>query len=48
MWINPGFGELIVPRPIEVEYPRLLELPPSVLRAHPKQTMGAEKHEALI
>jgi len=47
MQIDIGFGDVIVPRPIEVEYPAMLEFPPPVLRAYPKETVVAEKLEAL-
>jgi hypothetical protein len=47
MQIDIGFGDVIVPQPVEVEYPTLLEFPPPVLRAYPKETVVAEKLEAL-
>jgi len=47
MQIDIGFGDVIVPKPIEVEYPAMLEFPPPVLRAYPKETVVAEKLEAL-
>jgi len=47
MQIDIGFGDMIVPRPVEVEYPALLEFPPPVLMAYPKETVVAEKLEAL-
>ncbi len=47
MQIDIGFGDVIFPRPIEVEYPALLEFPPPVLMAYPKETVVAEKLEAL-
>ena len=47
MQIDIGFGDVIVPQPIIVEYPALLEFPPPVLRAYPKETVVAEKLEAL-
>lgn len=34
MQVDIGFGDLIVPRPIEIEYPTLLEFPPPVLMAY--------------
>jgi predicted nucleotidyltransferase component of viral defense system len=47
MQIDIGFGDVIVPRPIEIEYPAMLEFPPPVLMAYPKETVVAEKLEAL-
>jgi predicted nucleotidyltransferase component of viral defense system len=47
MQVDIGFGDVIVPKPIEVEYPAMLEFPPPVLRAYPKETVVAEKLEAL-
>ncbi len=47
MQIDVGFGDVIVPKPTEVEYPAILEFPPPVLRAYPKETVVAEKLEAL-
>jgi len=41
------FGDVIVPKPVEVEYPAMLEFPPPVLLAYPKETVVAEKLEAL-
>ena len=47
MQIDIGFGDVIVPGPREVEYPTLLDFPAPVLRAYPKETVIAEKLEAL-
>lgn len=47
MQIDIGFGDVIVPRPIEIEYPAMLGFPPPVLMAYPKETVVAEKLEAL-
>ena len=47
MQIDIGFGDVIVPRPIEIEYPAMLEFPPPVLMAYPRETVVAEKLEAL-
>ena len=45
--VDIGFGDIIVPGPIEVEYPTLLDFPAPVLRAYPRETVVAEKLEAL-
>ena len=47
MQIDIGFGDVIVPGPIEVEYPTLLDFPAPLLQAYPKETVIAEKLEAL-
>ena len=47
MQIDIGFGDVIVPQPIAVEYPTLLEFPSPVLMAYPQETVVAEKLEAL-
>jgi len=47
MQIDVGFGDVIVPDPTEVSYPTLLDFPAPVLRAYPKETVIAEKLEAL-
>jgi len=47
MQIDIGFGDVIVPKPTEVQYPTLLEFPPPIIIAYPKETVVAEKLEAL-
>ncbi len=47
MQIDVGCGDVFVPRPVEVKYPAMPEFPPPVLRAYPKETVVAEKLEAL-
>src|SRR5882672_6536075 len=47
MQIDIGFGDVIVPAPTQVEYPTLLDFPAPVLLAYPKETVVAEKLEAL-
>lgn len=47
MQIDIGFGDVITPAPAEVQYPTLLDFPPPVLQAYPKETVIAEKLEAL-
>ena len=46
--IDVGFGDVIAPAPVEVEYPTLLAFPAAKLRAYPKESVVAEKFEALI
>ena len=47
MQLDIGFGDVITLEPTEVEYPTLLDFPAPVLRAYPKETVVAEKLEAL-
>jgi predicted nucleotidyltransferase component of viral defense system len=47
MQIDIGFGDVIVPGPTEIEYPTLLDFPAPVLQTYPRETVIAEKLEAL-
>jgi predicted nucleotidyltransferase component of viral defense system len=47
MQIDIGFGDVIIPAPMEVTYPTLLDFPAPMLRAYPKEVVIAEKLEAL-
>jgi hypothetical protein len=47
MQIDIGFGDVIIPQPTTVEYPTLLDFPAPVLMAYPKETVIAEKLEAM-
>jgi hypothetical protein len=47
MQLDIGFGDVITPGPAEIEYPTVLNFPAPVLRAYPKETVVAEKLEAL-
>lgn len=47
MQIDIGFGDVIVPDPIAIEYPTLLDFPPPRLAAYPKEAVIAEKLQAL-
>lgn len=46
--IDVAFGEVITPGPQEVEVPTLLSQPRPRLRAYPRETVLAEKTEALV
>jgi len=48
MQIDLGFGNAIQPPPQEVEYPTLLDTPPPVIRAYPKEAVVAEKLHAMV
>jgi predicted nucleotidyltransferase component of viral defense system len=47
MQIDIAFGDVIVPGPTQLSYPTLLEFPAPVLLAYSKETVIAEKLEAL-
>jgi predicted nucleotidyltransferase component of viral defense system len=46
--IDIGFGDAVTPKAQEVAYPTLLQQPAPLLRAYPKETMVAEKWEAMV
>ena len=46
--IDVGFGDAITPKPETVEYPSLLDLPRPRLMAYPRETVVAEKFEAMV
>ena len=46
--IDIGFGDVITPQSIEIEYPTLLDAPAPILRAYPPETVVAEKTEAIV
>jgi predicted nucleotidyltransferase component of viral defense system len=47
MQIDIGFGDVVVPGPTEIVYPTLLDFPAPVLQAYPRETVIAEKLEAI-
>jgi predicted nucleotidyltransferase component of viral defense system len=46
--VDCGFGDAITPDPIVTYFPTLLDLPAPQLHAYPKETVVAEKFEAII
>lgn len=46
--IDVGFGDAITPKAIEVQYPAMLEFPAASLRAYPRETVVAEKFQAMV
>jgi predicted nucleotidyltransferase component of viral defense system len=46
--IDVGFGDAVTPAPEETEYPVLLDFPAPRLRAYPRETVVAEKFEAMV
>ncbi|MBN1765728.1 MAG: nucleotidyl transferase AbiEii/AbiGii toxin family protein [Sedimentisphaerales bacterium] len=51
-WINIqidiGFGDSIIPEPIEIDYPTLLDMPSPHIKAYPIETVVAEKLETIV
>ena len=43
-----GFGDSTVPEPVEIDYPVLLDFPSPRLRAYAKETVVAEKLQAMV
>jgi hypothetical protein len=48
MQIDIGFGDVVSPSPDERDYPTLLDLPAPNLRMYPRETVIAEKFEAMV
>ena len=46
--IDFGIGDAVTPPPIESEYPSLLNMPHPVILAYPRETVIAEKLEAIV
>src|SRR5215468_7091269 len=48
MQIDIGFGDVITPAPVEAVFPTLLDFPAPKLLAYPKESVIAEKFEAMV
>lgn len=46
--IDVGFGDAVTPPPIRVDYPTILDFPSPVLKAYPRETVVAEKFQAMV
>ena len=46
--IDIGFGDVVTPAPLAVAFPTLLDLPAPQVRVYPRETVVAEKFEALV
>ncbi len=46
--VDIGFGDAVHPGPVELTYPSLLGLPATRLRAYPRETVVAEKFQAMV
>lgn len=48
MQIDVGFGDVITPRTEKIAYPSLLDLPTAKLAGYPRETVVAEKFQAMV
>lgn len=48
MQIDVGFGDAVVPEPVDVDYPALLDLPPPRIRGYTRESVVAEKFHAMV
>ena len=46
--IDIGFGDVVTPPALKVEYPTLLDMPVPKIRAYPPETAVAEKFQILV
>jgi predicted nucleotidyltransferase component of viral defense system len=46
--IDIGFGDAVTPAPDEIDFPTLLDLPAPSLKAYPRETVVAEKYQAMV
>lgn len=46
--IDIGFGDAITPAPVAIAFPTLLDFPAPSLRAYPRETVVAEKYQAMV
>lgn len=46
--VDIGFGDIVTPGPVEIDYPVLLDFPIPHLRAYPIETVVAEKFQAMV
>ena len=46
--VDVGFGDAVVPGPVEFEYPTILDLPAPRLRGYTRESVVAEKFQAMV
>jgi hypothetical protein len=46
--VDIAFGDVVTPSPVEVTYPTVLDSPAPVLKAYPKESVVAEKLQAMV
>lgn len=47
MQIDIGFGDVVTPEPVAVQYPVILDFPAPALRGYPRESLIAEKFQAM-
>lgn len=47
MQVDVGFGDAVVPGPVQVDYPAILDFPAPVLRGYTRESAVAEKFHAM-
>jgi len=48
MQIDVGFGDAITPEPLAINYPAILDMPAPQLKGYPRETVVAEKFQAMV
>lgn len=48
MQIDVGFGDTITPEPVAIDYPVILDMPAPRLNGYPRETVVAEKFQAMV
>jgi hypothetical protein len=48
MQIDIGFGDVVAPGPVDINYPVILDFPAPVLHGYPRETLIAEKFQAMV
>jgi hypothetical protein len=48
MQIDIGFADIVTPAPIDVNYPTILDFPAPILHGYPRETLIAEKFQAMV
>lgn len=43
-----GFGDVVLPEPVALEYPTLLDFPAPRLLTYPRETVIAEKFQSMV
>ena len=46
--MDVGFGDAITPEPVTIEYPAILEFEAPVISVYPRETVVAEKFQAMV
>lgn len=48
MQLDVGFGDIVTPGPLDILYPALLDFPAPALSGYPRETVVAEKFQAMV